>query len=145
MPALAVAALVVSCGGSVPGPALTDPTAIVTAALTSTEAAKTVHLDVVVDGTATVAMPIGGGTGTAMDLTGTTASADVDFVNKAAKATFSIKAGGLTVNGELIAVGGKTYLKTTLTGPLYQESAAGASPSTRATPVASSTTSATSS
>ena len=127
VPALAVATLVAACGGSVPGPALTDPTAIVTAALKSTESAKSVHLDVVVDGSATVALPIGGGTGTPVDLTGTTASADIDFTKPAAKATFSLNV-GLTVNGEVIAVGGKSYVKTTLTGPLYQESAGGSIP-----------------
>ena len=37
-----------------PRPALTDPKEIVTAALTSTEAAKSVHLDVTLDGTVTV-------------------------------------------------------------------------------------------
>ena len=124
--AAAVATIVVACGGSVPGPALTDPTAIVTAALKSTEAAKSVHLDVAIDGTATVAIPLGGGTGTPVDLTGTTASANVDFANKAAKATFSVAKFGIA--GEVIAVGGKTYIKTTLTGPLYQESAAGSIP-----------------
>ena len=124
--AATVATLVVACGGSVPGPALTDPTAIVTAALTSTEAAKTVHLDLAANGTATVALPLGGGTGTPVDLTGTTASANVDFANEAARATFNVEK--FNVAGELIAVGGKTYLKTTLTGPLYQEAAAGSLP-----------------
>ncbi len=77
---LAFVALIVSaCGATPTGPALTDPKAIVTAALTSTKAAKSVHL-------------------------------------------------ALTANGEAIAVDGKTYLKTSLTGPLYQESAAGEGP-----------------
>ena len=106
-------------------PALTDPREIVTAALTSTESAKSVHLAATVNGEATVALPIGGGTGTPLDLTGTTASADIDFVKPAARATFAVKA-GLTLNGEIIAVDGKTYVKSTLTGPLYEESAAGA-------------------
>jgi hypothetical protein len=118
-----VALLAASCGGTTPtGPALTDPKAIVTAALTSTKAAKSVHLAVTANGEATVALPIAGGTGTPVDLTGTTASADIDFVKPAAKATFALKA-GITLNGEAIAVDGKTYLKTSLTGPLYQESA----------------------
>jgi hypothetical protein len=120
----AVAFLVTACGMTPTGPALTDPREIVTAALKSTESAKSVHLAVIVDGEATVALPIGGGSGTPLDLTGTTASADVDFVKPAARATFALKA-GLTVNGEVIAVDGKTYLKSTLTGPLYEESAAG--------------------
>jgi len=119
-----VALIVTACGATPTGPALTDPKAIVTAALTSTKAAKTVHLALTANGEATVALPIAGGTGTPVDLTGTTASADVDFVKPAAHATFALKA-GVTLNGEAIAVDGKTYLKTSLTGPLYQESAAG--------------------
>ena len=120
-----VAFLAAACGTTPTGPALTDPREIVTAALKSTEDAKSVHLAAIVEGEATVALPIGGGTGTPLDLTGTTASADIDFVKPAARATFALKA-GLTVNGEVIAVDGKTYLKSTLTGPLYEESAAGA-------------------
>ena len=81
--AVAALALVVSACGTTPtGPALTDPTAIVTAALKSTEAAKSVHLALTANGEATVALPIGGGTGTPLDLSGTTASADIDFVNR---------------------------------------------------------------
>jgi hypothetical protein len=123
LPALAAAALLLSACGSTPtGPELADPAAIVTAAVTSTKAAKSVHLDVSVDGTATVALPIGGGAPTPLDLTGTTAAADIDFARPAARATFAVKA-GLTVNGEVIAIDGKTYLKSTLTGPLYEQSA----------------------
>jgi predicted small lipoprotein YifL len=127
-----IAVAVAACGMTPTGPALTDPKEIVTAALTSTESAKSVHIAATVDGDALVAMPIGGGTGTPVDLTGTTASADIDFVKPAARAPFALKA-GLTLNGEVIAVDGKTYLKSSLTGPLYVESAADAailSPST---------------
>ena len=90
-------------------------------------------------------LPIGGGTGTPLDLTGTTASADVDFAKPAAQGDVR-GPGDARPRGEVIAVDGKTYLKTTLTGPLYQESAAGErhsfDPSTIGEP--SSTTSATS-
>jgi len=122
----AVAVLVAACGGGSAGPALTDPTAIVTAALKSTEAAKSVHLDLTVDGKASVTLPGSSGPGTPINLTGTTAAADVDFANKAAKATFSVPA-LLGLAGEVIAVDGKTYLKTTITGPLYTESASAGS------------------
>ena len=125
--AASVAILVAACGSSsTPGPALTDPNDILTAALKSTEAAKSVHLDVSVDGKATIALPIAGGTGTSVDLTGTTASADIDFEAPAASATFTIPA-LLNFSGEVIAVDGKSYVKTSLTGPLYQESAASGS------------------
>jgi hypothetical protein len=119
--AAAVAMLVAACGGSTPGPALTDPTAILTAALKSTEAARSVHIQVAIDGTATITLPGSSGPGTPVDLSGTTISADIDFEAPAAKATFSVPA-LLDFGGELIAVDGKSYLKTTLTGPLYQES-----------------------
>jgi len=124
--AAALTILVAACNGGSSAPALTDPTAIVTAALKSTEAAKSVHLDLAVDGTASVALPGSTGPGTPVNLTGTTASADVDFANKAAKATFSVPA-LLNLAGEVIAVDGKTYLKTTITGPLYTESASAGS------------------
>jgi len=120
---VAVAALLVTaCGGGTTGPALTDPKAIVTAALTSTEGAKSVHLDIAIDGTASVALPIGGGTASSVDLTGTTATADIDFARPAVRATLSVPAVA-RLAGELIAVDGKEYVKTTLTGPLYQRSA----------------------
>lgn len=125
--AASVAILVTACGGSTPGPALTDPNAIITAALKSTEDAKSVHLDIRVDGTATVTLPGATGAGTPVKLDDTTAAADIDFERPAGKATFSVPA-LLNFAGEIIAVDGKTYLKTTLTGPLYQESAAAAMP-----------------
>lgn len=116
-----VASLVAACGATT-GPELTDPTAIVTAALKATESAKSVHLDITVDGKASVVLPIGGADATPIDLTGTTAAADIDFAKPAAKATFSAPA-LLGIAGELIAIDDKSYIKTTLTGPLYQASA----------------------
>ena len=121
------AILFAGCNGGTAGPTLTDPKAIVTAALASTQSAKSVHLEIAVDGTASVALPIGGATGTPIDLTGTTASADIDFAGPAARATFAVPA-LLGFAGELIAVDSKAYLKTTLTGPLYQASSAAAAP-----------------
>ena len=124
---LAASLVIVACNSTPPGPALTDPTAIVTAALKATEAAKTVHVDLAVDGTASINLGLGGSTGTPIDVSGTTASADIDIARPAAKATFAVKAGA-QVSGELIAVDGTTYLKTSLTGPLYVASPAGAQP-----------------
>ena len=122
----ALAILISACHGTAPGPALTDPKAIVTAALTSTEAAKSVHLDLTVDGSVTIALP-GSTSGTPIDLRGTTASSDVDLSGSAAKATFSIES-VIKVTGQLIAVDGKVYAKTSLTGPLYVESASSTAP-----------------
>ena len=84
-----LAVLVAACNGTSTGPVLTDPAAIVTAALTSAESAKSVHVELAASGTATVPLPIAGSSGTPIDLTGTTASADVDLANSAAKVTFS--------------------------------------------------------
>lgn len=113
-----LAILVAACTSSTPGPPLTDPRAIVTAALTSTDGAKSVHLDLTVDGAAIVVLPGATGSGTPVDVTGTTASADVDLASGAAKASFATSA-IIKLSGELIVVNGKTYAKTTLTGPLY--------------------------
>ena len=118
---------ITACQGASNAPALTDPKEIVTAALTATEAAKSVHLDLTLDGTVSIALPIGGGAATPVNLTGTTANADVDFAKPALKATFAVPA-MLGLAGELIAVDGKSYVKTTITGPLYQESAGTAGP-----------------
>ncbi len=123
-----VALVLTACnGGGSNAPALTDPKEIVTAGLNATTAAKSVHLDLTLDGTISVALPIGGSAATPINLTGTTASADVDFAKPAAKATFAVPA-MLGLAGELIAVDGKSYIKTTITGPLYQESAGSVGP-----------------
>ena len=123
---LAVLALA-ACGGSTAGPKLTDPKQIVTAAITSTEAAKTVHVDIALKGTATVALPIAGSTGTPIDLTGASIVGDVDLANAAAKATFQIP-NLLNLSGEVIVVDGTTYLRTSLTGAKYRVTDAGSLP-----------------
>jgi hypothetical protein len=123
-----LAIAVAACNGGSTGPALTDPTAIVTAALQATQSAKTVHLELTADGTAKVALPVPGASGgTDLTLTGSTASADVDIAKGAARVTFSLPS-ILGLAGELIAVDGKAYYKTNLTGPLYQETAASSAP-----------------
>ncbi|HEY8819548.1 MAG TPA: LppX_LprAFG lipoprotein [Candidatus Limnocylindrales bacterium] len=121
-----LAILISACQGVAPGPALTDPKAIVTAALTSTEASKSVHIDIAVNGSATVVLP-GSTVKTPVDLSGTTAAADVDLAGGAARATFKV-ASIISVSGEFIAVAGKVYAKTSLTGPLYVESASSTAP-----------------
>jgi hypothetical protein len=118
--AVAASTLVVvaGCGGSSSAPELTDPTAIITAALKSSEAATSVHVDAAVDGTAPIAIPGLGGTGAPMTLDGTSAAADLDLAKTAAHATFSVPA-LFNLAGELIAVDGKGYLKTTIGGAQY--------------------------
>ena len=114
-----LAVLVSACGGSTPGPALTDPTAIITAALTSTKDAKSVRIDGTMDGKATIALPFAGGAAAPVDVTGTTMTADVDMTAGSLRATFAAP-GLLNLAGELIKVDGEGYLKTTLTGVQYQ-------------------------
>jgi LppX_LprAFG lipoprotein len=112
-----VVATLAACGGQ-SAPQLTDPTAIVTAALKSTDAASSVHVDATVDGEVPISIP-GLGGGGPVDLTGTTAQADLDLAGSAAHATFLVPA-LFNLSGDLIATGGKGYLKTTLTGDQYQ-------------------------
>jgi hypothetical protein len=98
-------------------PALSDPTAIVTAGLASTESARTVHLDVEVDGE--INLDVFGGEGTSINLGGTSASADVDMAGGKAHVTFAAP-GLLILSGELIQIGETSYLRTSLGGPQFE-------------------------
>ncbi len=106
-----------ACSGTPAAPALSTPDEIITAALKSTETAKSFHADVTVDGKISGDV-MGTGAAQSFDLAGTTASADVDIANKAVHASFAVPA-LLGLSGDVIAVAGKTYVKTSLTGPLY--------------------------
>ena len=115
-----VVAIVAACGGGTPSASLmTSPTEIVLSALTATEDAKTVHVDVAVDGSAPVSIPGLPSTGAPIELTDTSASADLDLAAPAAHATFSVPA-LFNLAGEIIAVDGQGYLKTTLTGAQFE-------------------------
>ena len=61
---IAGAVVALAACGSPSLPALTDPTEIITAGLTSTEAAKTVHVDATLDGSISTPPPDGLGSGT---------------------------------------------------------------------------------
>jgi hypothetical protein len=121
-----VAAIAAACGNTPsPSPTLSDPKAIVQAGLDAAQVAHSVHLDVRVDGTAKVSLPGTGapaGGGTPVKLDGTTASIDVDFDKPAVHATVAVPA-IFNFSADVVAVGGKAYVKSSLTGPLYQESA----------------------
>ncbi len=122
--------LVAACGGTPAASTLTDPKAILTTAVQNASQAKTVHVDVAASGNLPVNLGIGGA---GLDLTGTTASADVDLKAPAAHATFDAP-GLLGVRGELIAVDGKTYVKTSLTGPQFREGSTDALPGASGVP-----------
>lgn len=99
-------------------PELTDPKAILAAAVTSTAAASTVRVDATADGTVSLDL-LGMGTPSPIELDGTTASADLDLANGDARTTFAAP-GLLGLTGELIALDGTSYFKSSLTGALYR-------------------------
>jgi hypothetical protein len=111
----AVALVVAACQQGVT--LLTDPNAILAAAASTTASATSVHIDVTADGPIEVD-PFGTGAGAAIDLRGTTASADLDLATNKARATFS-SPNLMGIAGEMIVVDGSAYLKSTLTGPKY--------------------------
>ena len=89
---VAVAAIsLTACSGTPSAPALTTPDDIITAALKSTEGAKSFHADATVDGNLSGDL-MGSGTSQSFNLAGTTASADVDLANKAVHASFAVPA-----------------------------------------------------
>ena len=116
---LAIVALVAACGGPASAPALSDPKDIIAQSLDAVKGAQSVHLDATVDGTVNVDLT-GTGAGSDFPLTGTTASADIDMAGSKARATFSIPA-IMGLSGELIQIGDTSYVKTSLTGPKYQQ------------------------
>jgi hypothetical protein len=124
---VATASIVVgACGGA--APALSDPREIVIAAARTIGSARSVHLEMTLDGSIKADLTGAGGPGTAISLSGTTASADVDIAAGNAHATFAAPA-LLGLTGDLIQIGPTSYVKTSLTGPRYQvEKAADALP-----------------
>ena len=110
--------LVAACGGS-NAPALTDPKEIVTAAVRTAQAAKSVHVDATLDGSIKADLSGTGASGAEVALTGTTAAADVDLTASNAHATFAVPA-LLGLSGELIQIGDTSYVKTSLTGDKFQ-------------------------
>lgn len=121
---LAVAAIAVSACGAAAAPALSDPKEIVTAAVRSSQSAKSVHVEATMNGSINADLSGTGATGAAIALTGTTASADVDIAAGNAHATFSVPA-LLGLTGDLIQIGDTSYVKTSLSGDQYQTQKAG--------------------
>lgn len=113
-----VVAMLLGACQSAPPATLTDPRQILEAAVTATTAASTVRIDGSADGTIGLEL-VGFETPSAVELSGTTVSADLDLESGDVRATFSAP-GLLGLTGEVIVVDGTSYLKTTLTGALYR-------------------------
>ena len=118
---------------------LTDPNAILAAAASTTASATSVHVDVSADGPIEVGL-FGAGAGAALNLRGTTASADLDLGANNVRATFS-SPNLMGIAGEMIVVDGSAYLKSTFTGPKFIKTtvpaAGAASPSLSPSPALS--------
>ncbi|MBA2701228.1 MAG: hypothetical protein H0U58_05925 [Chloroflexi bacterium] len=122
----ALATVAVACGGTPPSaPALVDPREILSAAATHAASARSVHVDVTADGQLALDLLGTGVTSAPISLADTTASLDADLSRGATRATFSAP-GILGIRGEAIVVDGVSYVKTSLTGPLYQAQGQGA-------------------
>jgi len=115
-----LAAVALAVGACQQGaPTLTDPNAILAAAASTTASATSVHIDASADGTVQLD-PFGTGAGAAINLRGTTASADVDLAANELKGSFS-SPNLMGIAGELIVADGSAYVKSTLTGPSYRK------------------------
>jgi LppX_LprAFG lipoprotein len=128
---LAVAAmLIAACSGTSATPVPTDPSAILSAAVSSIKDVKTVHVKVGLTGSidagglfgstggAASTAPSAGGS--SLDLSGTTIEGDVDVAHSAANLTATVPA-LLNLTASIIAVDGTAYIKTSLTGSQYQK------------------------
>jgi hypothetical protein len=119
---VAVVALVAgACGAATP--AISDPKEILTKAVEALQNAKSVHLLVTLDGQLVMDLT-GSGSGGSVTLSGTKLEGDIDIEGGKVKATFAVPA-ILGLTGEIIAVDDATYIKTSMTGELYQKSETG--------------------
>ncbi len=128
---LAVAAMLIAAcsAGSSATPVPTDPSAILSSAVTSLKDVKTVHVKVSLSGSIDASGLFGAGAGastapsaagSSLDLTGTTIEGDVDVANSAANLTATVPA-MLNLTANLVAVNGTAYIKTSLTGPQFEK------------------------
>lgn len=130
---LAIVALLVACQGQQAN-LLSDPKAILAAAAVSTASARSVHIDATADGPISFD-PLGTGAGAAVNLRGTTATADVDLAGDKVHATF-LSPNLLNLSAEVIGLDGATYLKSSLTGALFLKTTSPASTTPSAAPSA---------
>lgn len=125
--------LLVACQPT-PTTLLTDPVAILQAAARATAAAKSVHIDATADGPISFD-PLGTGAGAAVNLRGTTATADVDLAGGKVHATF-LSPNLLNLSAEVISLDGSTYLKSSLTGASFLKTTSPVSTTPSAAPSA---------
>ncbi|MEO7663866.1 MAG: hypothetical protein ABIV26_01980 [Candidatus Limnocylindrales bacterium] len=114
---LVAAALAAGACAAATSPGIADPAEILTKAVTSLQAAKTVHLEATIDGTVKLDLA-GNGTGGDIALTGTKISVDLDIADSDIHATLAVPA-LLGLTADAIVVGSDTYLKSSLTGDKY--------------------------
>ena len=119
--ALTAAASIAACSGAPAAPALTDPDEILVKSVESLQTVKSFHLDVGVAGSLNLDL-MGTGTTSEFPLDTTTFAGDFDIANEKARFTFDIPA-LMGLSGEALLIGDVSYVKTTLTGPLYIKSA----------------------
>lgn len=114
------ATILVACGGPAAAPALTDPKDVVVQAASSLQTLKTVHLKVSLAGKVDAGALSGKPTGSMVDLAGSTLEGDLDVAGGATKLTAAVPA-ILGLSADLVVDAGTVYLKTSLTGALYQK------------------------
>jgi hypothetical protein len=126
----AAAMLIAACGGTAATPVPTDPAAILAASASSLKDVKTVHVKVAISGSIDTSGLLGGdnassapaasGSGSSLDLSGTTIEGDIDVANSAGQVTATVPA-LLNLTANVVYVGGTAYIKTSLTGPQYEK------------------------
>ncbi len=117
---LVVAALVLGACGAGSAPPITDPKEIITKSVEAIQKAKTVHLEVTVEGTLTADL-IGSGQTSEMSLAGTSLTADLDLANNNAHISAAVPA-FLGLTADIIVIGADTYTKISLAGDKYEKS-----------------------
>jgi len=122
----AAAALILGACSAPAAPPISDPMEILTKAVEASQAAKTVHVKATVSGSMALDLT-GQGAGSPLELTGTSLEGYVDIAAGNLKASFLAPA-LFGLSGEIIVVGGESYLKIGLMGDKYQKSSASDSP-----------------
>jgi len=120
-----VALAIAGCQGQ-PITLLDDPDEILAAAVITTTAATSVHVDLKAEGTLAVDL-LGSGAGGTVNLVGTTLAADLDIAGRKTRATFS-SPNLFGLAGEVVLADDMLFLKSTLTGAKFRPSALGAPP-----------------